>query len=132
MRQLLLEAMAQAGLRESPAEWARAVSSCLRQSDEALLRSARTEQTEVRRRTIESLGYLNGDAEVQDLITKAYERGGRGYSVGILLFKRSGAQVRRVRSWTTYDPPDGLAGLIRAVRVASAPRPPRPDLVARW
>ncbi len=44
---------------------------------DALLKSARTEQTDVRRRAIEALGYLNGDAEVQDLITKAYKRGGR-------------------------------------------------------
>ncbi len=61
-----------------------------------------------------------------DAALVAYERGGRGYSVGILLFKWSGSRIRRVHSWTTYDPPDGLVGLIKAVRVASAPRRPTP------
>lgn len=60
-----------------------------------------------------------------DAALVAYERGGRGYSVGILLFKWSGSRVRRVHAWTTYDPPDGLAGLIKSVQAASAPRPPR-------
>src|SRR5439155_14545288 len=61
-----------------------------------------------------------------DAALVAYERGGRGYSVGILLFKWSGSRIRRVHGWTTYDPPDGLVGLIKAVRVASAPRRPIP------
>src|SRR5207253_1065261 len=56
---------------------------------EALLRSARTEQTEVRRRAIESLGYLNGDAEVQELITKAYERGGRDAESAVFAMGRN-------------------------------------------
>lgn len=44
-----------------------------------LLGSARDskETSEVRRRSIESLGYLNGDAEVQDLIMNTYRDGGR-------------------------------------------------------
>ncbi len=60
-----------------------------------------------------------------DAAIVAYERGGRGYSVGIMLFKWSGSHIQRVRTWTTYDPPDGLVGLIKAVQAANAPRPPR-------
>jgi len=46
---------------------------------ESLVRSASDtqEDSDVRRRAIESLGYLNGDAQVQQLISDAYKRGGR-------------------------------------------------------
>ena len=46
---------------------------------DALVQSARNanEDGDVRRRAIESLGYLNGDAEVQELIGDAYRQGGR-------------------------------------------------------
>jgi HEAT repeat protein len=35
------------------------------------------EDSDVRRRAVESLGYLNGDAEVQQIISDTYRRGGR-------------------------------------------------------
>jgi HEAT repeat protein len=43
-----------------------------------LLESARDtqEKPDVRRRAVEALGYLDGDADVQDLIRDTYERGG--------------------------------------------------------
>ena len=57
-----------------------------------------------------------------DAALVAYERGGRGYSVGIQLFEWSGSRVRRVRTWTTYEQPDGLVGLIQSLQT---PRPKR-------
>jgi hypothetical protein len=72
-----------------------------------------------------------------DAALVAYERGGRGYSVGILLYTWSGSRVQRVRTWTTYEPPDGLAGLIQSLQPTrpkrhSIPRhhtaPPRPGV----
>ncbi len=56
---------------------------------EALLRSARTEETDVRRRAIESLGYLNGDDTVQDLIMAAYKRGGRDAESAVFAMGRN-------------------------------------------
>jgi len=44
---------------------------------DALLQSAHSKEVNVRRRSVESLGYLNGDADVQDLISQSYRRGGR-------------------------------------------------------
>lgn len=46
---------------------------------DALMQSAsdKNEDADVRRRAIESLGYLAGDDEVRDLIAQSYERGGR-------------------------------------------------------
>jgi hypothetical protein len=61
-----------------------------------------------------------------DAAIVAYERGGRGYSVRVLLYDWSGPGVRRVRAWTTYDPPDGLAALIRSVQVSRSDRPQKP------
>jgi hypothetical protein len=61
-----------------------------------------------------------------DAALVAYERGGRGYSVGVSLFDWSGSRVRRVRSWTVYDPPDGLAGLIKSVSTSRSDRRPAP------
>jgi HEAT repeat protein len=55
----------------------------------ALLRSARTEQTDVRRRAIESLGYLNGDSEVHELIVQAYQRGGRDAESAVFAMGRT-------------------------------------------
>ena len=59
-----------------------------------------------------------------DAALVAYERGGRGYSVRVLLYQWSGSRVRRVRAWTTYDPPDGLAGLIKSVQISRSDRAP--------
>ncbi len=59
-----------------------------------------------------------------DAAIVAYERGGRGYSVRVLLYEWSGSRVKRVRTWTTYDPPDGLAGLIKSVQVSRSDRAP--------
>jgi len=61
-----------------------------------------------------------------DAAIVAYERGGRGYSVRVLLYDWSGPGVRRVRAWTTYDPPDGLAALIRSVQISRSDRPQKP------
>ena len=61
-----------------------------------------------------------------DAAIVAYERGGRGYSVRVLLYQWSGSHVQRVRAWTTYDPPDGLAGLIRSVQISRSDRPQTP------
>ena len=61
-----------------------------------------------------------------DAAIVAYERGGRGYSVRVLLYNWSGSRVRRVRAWTTYDPPDGLVGLIKSVQVSRSDRPANP------
>ena len=57
-----------------------------------------------------------------DAALVAYERGGRGYSVAVSLYSWTGARVQRVRSWTLYDPPDGLAGLIKSVRTSRSDR----------
>jgi HEAT repeat protein len=47
------------------------------------------EETDVRRRAIESLGYLNGDAEVQELIAKSYKRGGKQAESAVFAMGRS-------------------------------------------
>ena len=53
------------------------------------MRSARTEETDVRRRAIESLGYLNGDEAVLNLIKAAYERGGRDAESAVFAMGRN-------------------------------------------
>jgi HEAT repeat protein len=57
---------------------------------EGLLQSARDDkETDVRRRSIEALGYFHGDAEVQDLIANAYKQGGRHAESALFAMGRS-------------------------------------------
>jgi HEAT repeat protein len=95
---------------------------------EALLNTARDEDEEnnVRRRAVESLGYLNGDGEVQELIENAYRRGGRDAESAVF------AMGRNIDARWQQTILDELESDHRAMRYEAARAAGEMALEAKW